>query len=397
VLFLTPLVRRLNDYQSGWTEPSPILLSQILVTMVTFTTFVRHFPKSYNQDGLPFILCFLSVLYGFFVGLIKNSPVAATLGFLGWLTPILLGFHLFVNWRDYPSYRQSIQRTFLWGVLVMGAYGVFQYLVAPEWDRFWLRNVDTPVFGTPEPLGIRVWSTMNSPQPFAGVLMPGLLLLFTNQRYLSFPAAGAGYLAFLLSSARSAWLSWFAGLLIFIPLLKARFQMRLIVSITIAAVFVLPLTTIEPFSTAITPRIQSLLNSQNDTSYQDRSAGYSQLLGLALSEYLGKGMGYVIDNNSIGSADSGVLSMFFSLGWFGTIPYLTGIGLLFFKLFQGSQDRFDSFASAARAIALATFSQIGLNVVMTGTFGVVLWGFLGIGMAAHKYYCHQQAASPFRG
>jgi hypothetical protein len=97
------------------------------------------------------------------VGLINNPPLAVARAFLEWLTPILFGFHLFIHWRHYPSYRQNIQRIFLWGVLVMGVYGVLQYLVAPEWDRFWLINVKA--FGSAEPLAIRVFSTVNSPGP----------------------------------------------------------------------------------------------------------------------------------------------------------------------------------------------------------------------------------------
>lgn len=399
IWFLTPWVRRLVDYQSGWVDPSPVLLAPPLVTLVTFATFVRYLPKSYYQGSLPFILCSVGVFYGFLSGLIQNSNRDALLSLLEWLTPILFGFHLFVNWRDYPSYRQNTQRVFLWGVLVMGTYGICQYLVAPEWDRFWLNNavLASPTFGTPEPLGIRVWSTMNSPQPFACVMMAGLLLLFSTQGNLRFPAAGAGYLAFLLSSARSAWLSWLVALLVFMPSLKARLQMRLIISIMVAAVFVLPLANIEPFSTAITPRLESLSNVKKDSSYNARSEGYSELLSLALSEPLGKGLGSTVSSDSIGSRDSGILSMLFSLGWFGTIPYLGGIILLFFKLFQGSEGRVDSFASATRAIAVGTFAQIGLNVVMVGVNGIVLWGFLGMSMAAHKYYWHQKTTSLGRG
>ena len=83
--------------------------------------------------------------------------------------------------------------------------------------------------------------------------------------------------------------------------------------------------------------------------------------------------------------------MLFSLGWFGTIPYLGGIMLLLFKLFQGSEGRFDTFAGAARAIAVSSFLvQIGLNPLTMGSFAMVLWGFVGVGMAAHKYYLYQR-------
>lgn len=393
VWFLTPLVRRLVDYRSSWVNPSLTLLAPILVTLVSFATLARHLPRSYKQGGLPFILSFFAVCYGFLLGIIQVSAKAAVLGFLNWLVPVIFAFHLFANWREYPSYRQNTQRTFLWGVLVMGVYGIVQYLVAPGWDVFWLENVDTPIFGFPQPLGIRVWSTMNSPQPFACTMMAGLLLLFSNQGFLGFPAAAAGYLSFLLSLARSAWVGWVGGMLIFFPSLKASLQMRLIVSAMVALVLIVPLATIEPFNSAIGPRIESLSDTKDDTSLNDRTKGYNELLGVALSELVGKGIGNVIEHEYIGSNDSGLLSLFFSLGWLGSIPYLGGLLLIFMKLFQESQVKVDSFLSAARAVAIGTFLQITLNVVQVSAFGMILWGFSGIGMAAVKYYRHQQMLS----
>ncbi len=393
--FLGPLIRRLIDYQSGHLTYGPWILTPLLVTLISFATLVRHFPKSYKQDGLPFILCLGSVFYGFLIALIENPANAAVNGLLSWLCPILFGFHLFINWRDYPSYRQNIQRTFLWGVLVMGAYGIWQYLVAPGWDSFWLTNIDNLTYGSPEPLKIRVWSTMMVPQAFAAVMGAGLLLLFINQGNLRFVAAGVGYLAFLLSLARAGWLNWFAGLLLLVPSLKARLQMRLIISIIVAAIIILPLTTIEPFSTVISSRFESLSlsNVEDDVSYQARSEGLNELIGPALTEFVGGGLGSKLKSgdSGIGAYDNGFLLMLFSLGWFGTIPYLGGIILLLFKLFQGSEGRFDPFASAARAIAVSSFLvQINLNAVTINAFAMVVWGFVGVGMAAHKYYLYQR-------
>ncbi|MBD2184483.1 O-antigen ligase domain-containing protein [Aerosakkonema funiforme] len=396
IWFLTPWVRRLADYQSGWTDPSPILLSPYLVTLVTIITFVRYLPKSYQQGGLPFILCVFGSFYGFLVGVVNASIAGAILSYLGWITPILFGFHLFIHWRDYPKLKQNIQRTFLWGVLLTGGYGVVQYLVAPEWDKFWLNNAGTVVFGTPEPLGIRVFSTINSPQPFAVVMMAGLILLFSNKTPLTFPAAAFGYLSFLLSLARSAWLGWLMGLVVFVPSLKPRLQMRLVITILIMALFVIPLTTIEPFSDVINSRIESLTNTKNDTSYNARAEGYNEAMGLAVSEFIGRGVGSSLNiGGDFGSYDSGVLIMLFALGWFGTIPYLGGLLLLFFNIFQSSEASFDPVFSGARAIAIAVFAQIGLNSVQLGIFGVVMWGFLGMAMAARKYYSHQKESHTF--
>ncbi|XWK86835.1 MAG: O-antigen ligase domain-containing protein [Phormidium sp.] len=386
--FLTPWVRRLVDLKSGWVDPSPILLAPPLVTLITLASFLRYLPQSYSQGGLPFILSFLGAGYAFLIGLIQAPLISTMLACLNWLTPIAFGFHLFINWRNYPQLSQNIQRSFLWGVLVTGSYGVWQYLVAPEWDRFWLINTGAVAFGTPEPLGIRVFSTMNSPQPFAVVMMAGLLLLFNGKGTLRFASAGVGYLSLLLSSARAVWLGWLVAVFILTSSLKAKLQMRLILTLLVIVILVVPLANIEPFSSVIAPRIESLTNAEDDVSYNERSERYQTYLGLALTQIIGNGLG---GNAALGpNIDSGILDTFYSFGWLGAIPYLGGIILLIFSLLKSPEVRLDPFMSAARAIGIGVFAQIGLNGATAGLFGVILWAFLGIALAAHKYNSQQK-------
>lgn len=262
--FLGALIRRMIDYQSGYLTPGPWTLTPLFVTLISLMTFARHITKAHKQGGFPFILCFGSLLYSFFVGGIYNPKNRAVLQFLYWLAPVGFSFHLFANWRDYPRYRQHMQKTFLWGTLIMSLYGIWQYLVAPEWERFLLRNIDTYSFGQPEPLGIRVFSTMNSPQAFSNTIGAGLILLLTVDGILPYPIASVGFLTFLLSRARSAWLGWFLGMIAFIPSLKANIQMRITVSILIATLLIVPLASIEPFSTTISSRLESFSSIEND-------------------------------------------------------------------------------------------------------------------------------------
>lgn len=386
VAFLTPLVRRLVDLQSGWVDPSPILLAPFLVILISGMTFLQELPRAYRQAGFPFILSAIAIFYGLLVGLVKNSPTGVVVPLLNWLAPLLLGFFLYANWRDYPAYRQNLQRVFLWGTLVTGGYGIFQYLTAPAWDGAWLTNTGLLTFGTPEPLGIRVFSTMNSPGPFATVMMAGLMLLLSSTSSLRFAASGAGYLAFLLSLVRSAWLSWVVAVVTFLPSLKTKFQIRFIVTALIMMILVLPLVNLQPFSDAIAPRIETLFNTREDVSYNERMEGYADLLTQGLLEIPGNGFGFVLANDTLGSNDSGVLTLLFTLGWFGTIPYLGGILLLFLKLFQSTAIRIDPVATAARAIALGTFAQMGLGNPMLALSGMVFWGFLGMALAAQQYH-----------
>jgi hypothetical protein len=385
VFFLTPFIRRVADFRSGFTDPSPMLLAPPLVAMVTVVTFYRNLPKANEQGGLPFVLSAMAVFYGFLIGLINGSPVSAITSFMIWVSPILFGFHLLVNWRDYPDYRQNIQRTFLWGVLVTATYGVYQYLVAPEWDRFWL--VETKLYtsmGKPEPLGLRVWSTMNSPLHFATVMIPGIILLFIGQGVLRFPGLVLGILSLLLTLVRTAWGGWMVSLVALIGFLKGIVQMRLIALLLVIAILVVPLSTVEPFAQVIQARVTSLTNVKEDQSARDRTALYGVVLDDALKEYIGKG------NGTLRPIDSGFLEMILTLGWLGTLPYVSGMFLLFYSVFQGSKSSTsDPFASATRAIAFGFLPMLAGSNVIVGISGMVFWGFLGLGMAANKYHSHQ--------
>lgn len=401
VWFLTPLVARLVDWRSGWDPQRLMLVSPFLVTLITAATFVRYFPRSYRQGGLPFVLAFFSLVYGFLVGLIKGAPVPTARAAIDWFAPVLLGFYLFINWRDYPSYRQNMTRTFTWCALLTGIYGVVQYLVAPAWDCVWLiETIENGVVtnGSPEPLGIRVFSTMHSPLPFANAMLAGLLLLFNHQSPLRIPASIAGYLAFLLSLVRSAWGGWFVGIVTLLTSLKSRLQMRLIVTMLVMALCILPVATVEPFSEIINARLSSITNIQSDISYAERTRNYERRLNIALSSGLGNGMGNsfsVGNNGAIGAIalDSGILDAFLTLGWFGAIPYFTSILLLVYSVFRGSEGHFDSFLSAARAISLGMLAQLWFGSTMLSLAGAIMWSFFGIAMAARKYYQYQRVVT----
>ena len=396
IWFLTPFLTRLVDYRIGWDPTRQMLLAPYLVVFVTITTFIKYLPGAVRQGGLPFVLGFIGVIYGFLVGLIFNQPVPVIRGLLDWLSPILFAFHLFINWRDYPSYRQHIQRVFVWCVLITGAYGIYQFVVAPEWDKFWL--IESKMFtssGNPEPFGMRVWSTLHSTGPFGSVMQAGLLLLFTSSGPLIFPASAVGYLSFLLSQVRTNWGGWILGIIIILGSVNARIKMRLIMIILVMAMCVVPLLNIEPISEVVTTRLESFSNLQKDTSFLERSKSYDRNLNLALSTTLGNGLGNIWKvNEKTGQIeviviDSGILDMFFTLGWFGAIPYLGGLLLMLFSVSNHTEGKLDSFVSAARAIGISSCAQLIFYSGMLRVSGMIMWGFLAMAMAAHKYYQQQ--------
>lgn len=395
--FLGGLIRRLIDYQSGYITPGPFLFAPSLVTLVSGATLVRHLPRSCRQGGLPFILCLSSILYGLLIDLIQN-PVRdfyIVKAVLDAICPVIFGFHLFINWQDYPDHRKIIQRTFLFGVLVMGAYGIWQFLVAPEWDRFWLIVTEKESRGKPEPFQIRVWSTMEASQGFASTMMAGLLLLFCGRGgLLRFSAMGVGYVAFLLSRARAGWISWLVGLVAFISLQKLKHQIRTVVSIAIGVIIVVPLIFYEPIYENVSQRVETLSNVQEDRSLEARSAGYNYLLGQAIAEPLGKGLRFsdTVETGQTGYSlsDGAILPLLFSLGWFGALPYLGGVIALLLKLLSERANSLDLFDGAIKAITIGLFSQMFFNNILVGSLGIVFWSFLSLGLAARRYYSYQR-------
>jgi hypothetical protein len=401
--FLTPFVRRLVDQQIGFIDPSPMLLAPFLVSMVTVITLARQLPSLGRRAGLPFILVVAGITYGFLIGLIKRHPVGVCLNFLQSLAPVLLGFHIFANWRMYPDYRRNITRVFVWGVLIMGSYGIIQFLVLPEWDKSWLISTELTSQGNPEPLAVRVWSTMNSVEPFGSFIAAGLLVVLSASGPLQIPAIIVGFLAFLLTAMRSAWLAWFVGLLAQVKSLKSSLQIRLIATFLAIALLLVPLAMMEPFSEMISERVSTFSNLSEDSSVEARQRTYRTVAGQAATEFIGGGLGAAsdrVDRTEADSAiDSAILTMLLNLGWVGTSFYLGGLLLLVFAVFQGTEGNFDPFVAAAHATVISAIIRLPVNDPISGVSGVILWFFLGVSMAARMYYKSlktPEAASPIK-
>lgn len=384
VWFLAALVRRLIDYNSGFTNPSPVLLAPYLATLPTLMTTFLILPKLHKKGGLPFIMAIFAIAYSFCVGIIQQPIRSVIISLLGWLMPIVFGCYLFTQWRDYPHYQKVFKRTFLWCVLLVGSYGIYQFIAPPGWDQFWLTKMIDELgivsFGTPTNQGIRVWGTMNGPLIFAACMSAGLLLLLSQTKTLSNIATVLGFLAFLLSQIRTSWLGLFIGLIALITSLKESLQIRLIAIISILAVVIISLALTGPFSEVVVDRTSTLTNIQSDRSANVRLATYQDLFDANSNNFLGDGL------NDGGGGDSGFLEILIKLGWISGFFYLSSIILIIAKPVGDMKSHRDIFPATANAISLVMFVQLPLGAIMLDLPGMILWGFLGMKLAALKYY-----------
>jgi len=387
LFFLVAFVRRVADFRVGvFSESSPILLAPFMAILACGHTLFLNLPKAREQGALPFILAFASVIYGYLVGLINTvgvingKPIGVTVRLLEWICPLLFGYHLYVNWRRYPEYSRNLKNVFLWGVLVMGTYGIYQYLVAPEWDRLWLISSGMlSSSGKPVPLGIRVWSTMNSPGTFSDFMATGLTILLSCYGSFVAPSAAVGFLSFLLCVVRTAWIGWFLGMASLITFLPTKQKFRLALTIILLAIIVVPLSTIEPFATTIFTRMETLGDLSNDGSALERQAAFSILINDALSQIIGTGIGTF-------DTDSAFLVLMFELGWIGAILYMGSLITIVVKAFSFNVKTDDIFIPIIRAVLIKSVFFLAAGPTMRGSSGVILWGFLGIALAGREYY-----------
>jgi hypothetical protein len=384
---LTPFIRRLVDYQAGWDPASSLLVAPLLVTALSAITFVRRFPELRRRLLVPVTLVIVAIAWAYLVGLVHSGLLPATYGLLTWVAPVFFGFHLAVGWQDFPEHRGVVGGALMGTVLVSGLYGILQFVIPLPWDRYWMISSGMSVVGQPYPFLVRVFGTLNSPAPFAILMLSGLIVIFSRASWLRWPAVGVGYAALLLSMVRSAWVAWLVGILIYGASLRFRFKARLAGALLMLAVLLVPLLVFEPTGQVLGARFRTFSELDHDASYQARGSFYAGMLERILANPLGNGLGAtgsaaVLNQNALKDFDSGILDVFYSLGWPGAALFLAGLGLIVASILRLREPDEDFFVKACRAAALAVLLLMPSFNSLVGMGGVMFWGLLGLVLAA---------------
>ncbi|WP_374703618.1 glucose-6-phosphate isomerase [Burkholderia sp. WAC0059] len=387
--FLAPEVRRLADYGKGaFTPTSLIEIAPLAVTMVSGFSLVRYAPLLAQRRGLPVLLALSGLAYGFAIGVMSSGPLPAIYDLANWAYPILIGFHIMAHTRDYPQYRETTVNTFIYGMLVMGAYGLVQFFIMPPWDAMWMVGSDMDSQGDPVPFGVRVFSTMNSSGPFAFAMMAAMVFVMAAKHRVRWVAAAFGFFSFALSLVRSTWGGWVIAMLLQLLKSSNRVRIRIIVSALVLAGLCVPLLAIGPVAERMQARLDSLTNLSDDQSYEARHQFYAEFAKKAFTDVQGEGLGATgastklsSSNNGqlgqYGSFDSGVMNIPFVLGWPGTLLYLSGTLWLFARALRASfRLADDRYVSACVSIAVSIFAMLVFTNSLVGTGGLLLFSSL---------------------
>jgi hypothetical protein len=389
VWFLAPMVRRIVDQRFGFVDQNLVLIAPLLVTALSACC-LKQLPGTRLRIR-PFFLCMAAVLYGCMVGLLVKPSAEVIYGCFNWLTPIVFGLFVYMRSENYPALRSAVQKTLLQGVALLGAYGIYQYISPPVWDVYWWQSLPfglVAAFGRPAPYEVRVWSTMNAPQPFAAMMGMSLLLILSARPKFMVPVALIGAKALSLTLVRTEWLGWAVGMLYLASRMKPAVLMKCAIGAAALLLVALPLMSMGTTKDVIGDRLESFTHLSSDDSVSTRFAMYQHLTGDLVQNPFGHGVG----NQEVYlgySLDSGPLRLLYNFGLLGTLMYLAGTLSALWVLLR-NRDRSDIFALGCAAILLSAFAKfLSLSSFMSAS-GMLVWLAIGMGFAAYQWKLDQR-------
>ena len=381
LFFLTPEVRRFADYYNGtFNSTSIIMTTPIFAACVSGISMVLNYRQLGQRRAAPLMMMFIAIMYGYVMGVAQFGIMPATFTVIGWLQPIFIGWYLMLNWRLYPLFRRVLFRTFIYGTILMGFYGIYQYVQPPPWTVFWLMQSGMATSSdSPVPFGMRICSTMNSTGPFAITMMVGLLMSLASRSKMKIAAGIAGVPALMFTAVRTSWGALVIGLIYPLAMLDVRSRLRLVMAVLLFAGLCTPMLMIDQVSAPIIKRMSTIGNLSDDNSFQARQGFYTNFSAIAEESFAGHGMGStglaskLADPHAqiIASLDSGVVDVLWVLGWPGGLLYVAGLYSLLWRAFLASLARPDDrFAISGVGAAIAILAIMVMIDTMQGSSGM---------------------------
>ncbi|RZS87403.1 O-antigen ligase-like membrane protein [Motilibacter rhizosphaerae] len=386
--FLGPEMRRVVDFGVGWTPKSTVMLAMPVASCVCLVPALRAHRRVAPDMTRALATALTAVVFAFVTGALVNGKAPALGGLLDWLPPVLVGAWAAGAGPETPVLRRALERTALWGAIVLGAYGLVQFLVLPEWDAFWMRNAPINSIGNPHPFQVRVFGTLNSPNPYGAVLGALLIMVLAGARSRGRAlATAAGVVGIGLSLVRTAWL----GIVIAVGALARAGRTRALVAIVLAATLtVVGLAFVGgPVGEAIGERVaNSYQSGGKDKSLNDRTDVYRKTLPVVLGSATGKGLGSTgvstkLSNaqgkpGAAGTFDSGLLEVLYTYGLPLGLVLLVVLLLAVCAAWRRARESDDDFLVACGAAVAGLLVQLLLGNPLTGAPGVLFWVLLAL-------------------
>lgn len=382
----SPEVRRLVDFQTHYHTISPVMLSPLLVTSIAFVHVIRK-PKYFSRRKvLPFSLFGFVTVLALITGAFQNGVLSALYDWAQWINPLAIGILFMQDSVNLEENKKALLNAVMIGLLLCGAYGIYQFFHLPPWDIYWMQNSNLSSIGSAVDEQVRVFGPLNSPGAYGVVLAASLTFMLVYKGPLRIAAAAVGFPAFALCGVRAAWGIWAVAAVFILLRMQGKSRVRLIFAGAIIAVVVIPILAVGPISTLDSNRFSSLSNLNTDRSANAREKLYTSTLGIAFSNPIGLGLGGLgagvkLSGGNAVTFDSGLLEFPYEFGWVGGLIFLwafTRIGLSVLNVYRKTKD---PIVLAAAGIFMGMVSGLIFGQTLQGASGVILWASIGIVLA----------------
>ncbi len=384
VLFVfAPLLRRVVDVHLGYDASGTMLVGPLLALTAAFPELRRLLAKRRGEMivFLPYLLITACVTYGWIISAFQNNIVPATIAAAKYMVPMLYCVCLLLRPDESTRVLRAAVRAFLIIGPIIGLYGIAQEVSPQTWDTYWIVASKFEAAGQPEPMQVRVFSTMNSPASFATYAVCGLLLFSFARSFIPtvlvpFVALLPLSMSLLLSGIRTAWISAAVSLLFCLLFRSTRRRASLvIICLVVGITFTLLLTS---FGTGIADRLSSLSGSlSQDGSASERLHDYVYVFTEGQRYLFGMGLSADADAR-MAALDGQLLLSVVQMGLvFGTLHTLlimwAGVqGLL---TLRHNQEVLRVVAGALILGEMSVFLLIGFSV---GEIGFLFWMLVGV-------------------
>lgn len=367
-----PLLRRLvNNGTASNADPLAVVafVAVGLVLAASFTQILRvqRMPKMFAAGAL---MVAASVVLS--LGLGGGAQVEGLFSALGVTVSILL--IAAIGAGAVPDVWPSVERYLPLVGALGGLYGLYQYYVLPQWDRFWMLNSGLSSIGQPLPQQVRIFGPAEAPGPFAFVL--GLCVVIVASKALSsdsrnrllFAGLSVGLLIpMLLTGVRTAIVGVVISLAA-ILFLRSRGASRILPMIGMAVVLALLVVVqgrLSGSSSLFAADRYTGFNASTDKSFQDRI----EILSLLKSPSQ-----YLVGHPSGARYDNIVIDLMVNFGLLAAVG--VAIALIAVMVAAVSNLREGVSPVAASSSVFILIAALSGNIFLSG-FGLIAAAALG--------------------
>jgi len=397
VWMLAPLLRRMSDFQGGYQTVSVLLTAPLAVTVIGAVSFARYRRELDGRTLLPVFAMLAVIVYGFFRGALNGGLTAAALALANWAVPLIFAVHVLILPEDPWNKARVMLRALVFGGVALGLYAIVQFVLLLPWDAYWMIESGLTSIGAPFPFSVRVFSTLNTPGPYAQFAAAASLAAFTTQSRNRWISMMLGIVGLLLTLVRAVWGSWMVCLLLLFAWAPKAQKTNYVIAAFAAIVVVTPVVAVTPLGSSIGTRIGDLTDASSDASYLERRRLYLEFTQTALTSVFGVGLGQTSVTSSrlggqqagsdVTTIDSGLLDAFYSLGLLASV-FFTGMAVLIVRAWPR---RDDPFGTAAFIVAFVNVPIIVFGNSFIAPTGILFYPFLAAAIAVKTAKAGDQA------